>query len=89
MNNLIFLSSLLSVSFCFQVFDKDINSRCSSEFTGDDGICLEAKDCAVFQKSRNQLKICSFNGRIPIVCCTKQPNFNDEKQKRISAQSNV
>jgi hypothetical protein len=86
MNILFILSFVFHLNSAFDVFDKEINSTCSSEFTGENGVCLEAKDCPAFRKSRNQLKICSFKHRVPIVCCPRQLD-NREGHKRISAQS--
>lgn len=68
-------------------FEKEINSQCSSSFTGDDGICMEGKDCPTFKIHRNVLNICSFNGRIPIVCCPKQFINRDDRGRQISARS--
>lgn len=86
MKILFLLSFVLTLTFAFEAFDKEINSQCSSNFTGDNGICLEAKDCPDFQKFKKQLKICSFIRRVPIVCCPRQLKFR-EGQKRISAIS--
>ena len=50
-------------------FDLKANERCSTH-TGQNGICKDARDCEEFQTERNKMVICSFQGRIPIVCCT-------------------
>ncbi|KAG5671089.1 hypothetical protein PVAND_001303 [Polypedilum vanderplanki] len=64
-------------------FNKLENDKCSSDFTGNNGVCVEAKNCPAFKTNRNQLTICSFKNRIPIICC---PEVKNEFKTRISAE---
>ena len=86
MKFLIIFLFILKLSAAFINFDRELNSQCKSSFTGADGVCLEAKNCPSFKSNRNDLKICSFKGRVPIVCCPQSLSFRDEKA-RISARS--
>lgn len=84
----IILLVLSTNKFAFGVFDGVLNSQCISMFTGTNGICMRANDCAEFKNYRNQLQICAFDGLSPIVCCPKN-TANRNSQKRISAQSEL
>lgn len=83
---------ILSLSFAQSVFDLIENDQCSSKFTGDNGVCVEANKCKEFKTQRNNLKICSFRGKIPLVCCPATDvsdlvKSGDFSVKRISARS--
>lgn len=62
--------------FCFVVvfvssFDLQLDDQCRSEYLDTDGICVLPEKCEHFAEHKNELKICSFKGRIPVVCCPK------------------
>lgn len=83
-----------SLRFSEGVFDLREYDQCSSEFTGDNGVCMEASKCAEFKTHRNKLKICSFRDKIPIVCCSAVDvrdlvKSGDIPVKRISAISKI
>jgi len=83
---------IISLSFAQSVFDLIENEPCSSEFTGDNGVCVEGNKCKEFKTQRNNLKICSFHGKIPLVCCpaidgSDLVKIGDISVKRISARS--
>lgn len=59
---------VIYLNFVECVFDLRANERCSTH-TGQDGICKDARNCEAFLTERNKMIICSFQGRIPIVCC--------------------
>ncbi|XP_070507431.1 serine protease snake-like [Chironomus tepperi] len=79
---------VLSVNYTKCVYDLKEYDRCSSDFTGDSGICVLASSCNEFKTQRNKLKICAFNGKIPLVCCptTNVLKIGDISIKRISAR---
>lgn len=88
MKELVFYSAfftLVSVSLG-SFYDRELNSECSSELKGSNGVCVEAKDCPEFKTLKNKLKICSFQHRVPIVCCPRLSSIRDG-QKRMSAIS--
>ena len=94
MNKLNILTSLiLYLNFASGYFDLRENDICPSHETSEGGICMDARKCEAFSADRNHLGICSFKGRIPIVCCpghqlsdVKIGNIDD---KRISALSKL
>lgn len=86
MKVLIIFAIIFNISIAFRVFDLEVSSQCNSAFTGVNGTCLEAKDCPEFITNREDLRICSFKQRVPIVCCPQNVGFRNEKA-RISAQS--
>lgn len=85
MKFLIVFVLILKLSEAFITFDRELNSQCKSSTTAD-GICVEAKNCPSFKSNPRGLKICSFKGRVPIVCCPQSLSFREEKT-RISAKS--
>ena len=86
---IILFISLLNIATA--LLDLSENASCPSHVSGQDGICLQASKCEAFKTERNKLGICSFNGRIPIVCCPKQQGTKtaDIKVRRISAISKL
>ena len=85
---------ILSLRFSESVFDLIENDQCSSEFTGDNGVCVEASNCEEFKTHRNKLKICSFRDKIPLVCCPAVDAWDLGKsgeisRNRISARSKI
>lgn len=83
---------IIFLSFAQSVFDLTENDQCSSEFTGDNGVCVEGNKCKEFKTHRDNLKICSFRGKIPLVCCPTIDGRDlvksgDISVKRISARS--
>lgn len=94
MKTLVTLISFLSIlNFGAALFDLPENTNCPSHVSGQDGICLQATKCEAFKTERNKLGICSFNGRIPIVCCPKQQLSSmkvlDMEKRRISSLSKL
>lgn len=81
----------LFLYFTSGAFDLRVNEDCSSHLNDQEGICMDAKNCIEYKTKRNMLYICSFKGRVPIVCCPKQKlsvlNTRDVNKKRISAKS--
>ncbi|XP_070507432.1 serine protease snake-like [Chironomus tepperi] len=79
---------VLSLSYTQCVFDLIEHDQCSSDFTGDSGVCVLASSCDEFKTQRNKLKICSFRGKIPLVCCPENNlvKIGDISIKRISAR---
>lgn len=59
--------------FCFALigssFELAENDRCFSNFMNTEGICSDPRKCEHFKLHKHKLSICSFNQRIPIVCC--------------------
>ncbi|XP_070503674.1 serine protease snake-like isoform X2 [Chironomus tepperi] len=84
---IIIITFISFLNFTTALFGLSENTICPSHVSGD-AICLEASKCEAFKTERNKLGICSFNGRIPIVCCPKQQqsgeNNGNSKLRRIS-----
>ncbi|KAL7026028.1 hypothetical protein ACKWTF_013750 [Chironomus riparius] len=59
---------VICLNFVYSYYDLRVNERCNAH-TGQQGICKDARNCGSFQADRNRILICSFQGRIPIVCC--------------------
>jgi hypothetical protein len=83
------VQQLVLISCAFNKFEND---ECTSAFTGDGGVCVEAKYCPEFKTNRNQLAICSFKRKVPIVCCPSlsvgvKNGGGGEIKRRISAES--
>jgi hypothetical protein len=92
MNLLIsFISLIYFLNFSSAFLDLSENASCPSHVSVQKGICVEASRCEAFKTDRNKLGICSFNGRIPIVCCPEnsRPKIVDIHIKRISAISKL
>jgi len=87
------ISFIFLLNFASGLFDLPENDSCPSHVSGQYGICLEAPKCKSFKTERHKLGICSFNGRIPIVCCPENQNSGTKiantKVKRISAISKL
>lgn len=58
--------SLYSIDI--QTFQLETDEDCFSPSINQSGICIHYDECLTDHKLKN-LKICSFAGRIPIVCC--------------------
>lgn len=91
------LISVLSFLTIFQIisihaaFELRENENCTPHVAGVNGTCLDARKCESFQTDKNKMKICSFNGKIPIVCCPVRVatpvKVGSTPVKRISARS--
>lgn len=71
-------------------FDKWKGDNCISTLTNTEGSCVEPQDCDSFHHNKYKINICSFVGKIPIVCCPKfGVRFDDDEvlEKRISEKS--
>lgn len=75
LNSVLFFNFVAST----KVFDLVKNDRCFSSLNNSDGICVEPSDCENFMDNRNEMNICSFNHKLPIVCCPKLYVFDRTK----------
>lgn len=65
---IIILCGLILVGSSFELF---VNDECVSSLTNSPGVCMEPLKCEHFKAHRHEINICSFNHRIPIICCPK------------------
>lgn len=62
-------ATLLCLVVLVKSFDLQENDVCRSEYLNADGICVRPEQCEHFAEHKNELKICSFDGKVPVVCC--------------------
>jgi hypothetical protein len=81
----VIFSALISCSLGARSFELSLNDSCESSLTNSSGVCVEPKNCRSFRKFKNQLNICAFEGKIPIVCCPVSELSSRQEMKRKSA----
>lgn len=79
------LGSLFGSIFAQNSFELRTDDKCLSSLTNSEGVCVEPHSCDYYEEHRNNLNICSFNGRIPIVCCPE----NEDRVIQKSAISEI
>ena len=88
MANLAVLILILYSMRSFASLDLKANEKCGPTFLSAEGTCVEPKHCQYFKEYRNRLKICSFDGLIPIVCCPEAVVARGGTAKRKSEAGN-
>lgn len=72
-------ATLLHLVVLTSCFDLQVNDVCRSEYLNADGICIRPEKCEHFAEHRKELKICAFDGKVPLVCC---PKVKSTKKRR-------
>lgn len=69
MTKLATTTSLFCLAVFVNSFELQVNDECRSDYLNTDGVCVRPERCEHFAEHKNELTICSFDGRVPVVCC--------------------
>jgi hypothetical protein len=64
----------------YKTFHLEINDPCYSPAIDQNGTCMHLNNCKMIKQVKG-LQICSFQGRVPIICCPEINNLTNQKLK--------